>query len=235
MQLPFAGIVPPVSVAVFAPVPTAPAPQVVVALGGAAIASDAIGSVSVSDALVNATPLGLVSVSVTVEVPPPPWRVAGRKALAPVTGCNAATVSVAFAFCGFVPCDDETAPAGMMLMNTPADGDITSTVTVHCPAMPPEAAGIVPPETEKLPTPDVAVTVAPQDVVVFAGVATTTVPGRLSVNATAVAGDALLLSRMTVSVEVCPAETFVGLNVLLTPTAARALDATKATREPEGA
>ena len=202
MQLPLAGIVPPVSVAVFAPVETVPAPQVVDAAGGAAIASDATGSVSVSDALVSATPLGLVNVSVTVDVSTPPWSVVGRKALAPVTGCSAATVSVAFAICGFDPCDDETAPTGMRLMNTPAAGDVTSTVTVHWPATPAAAAGIVPPETEKLLAPGVAVTAAPHVVVGFAGLATTTVPGRLSVNAVPVAVDALLLSRMTVSVEI---------------------------------
>ena len=44
------------------------------------MASDA-GSVSVSAALVSATPLGLVSVSVTVDAVPPPWRFVGRERL----------------------------------------------------------------------------------------------------------------------------------------------------------
>ena len=95
--------------------------------------------------------------------------------------------------------------------------------------MRPTAAGIVPPENEKLVAPDTAVTPPPQVLDAFAGVAMTTVPGRLSVNAVAVAAAGLLLIRMTVSVDVCPAETLVGLNVLLTPMAARATDGTTST------
>ena len=190
------------------------------------------GSVSVSAAPVSATPLGLVSVSVTVDAVPPPWRFVGANALTPVTGRSAATVSVAFAFCGFVPCDDATAPAGMLLMNTPAAGDSTSTVTVHWPATPPDAAGIVPPESEKLPAPGIAVTAPPHEVVAFAGLATTTVPGSASVNAVPVAAAGLLLRRKTVSVETWPAETLIGLKVLLTPTAAKAAGAAMARASP---
>ena len=223
MQLPFAGMVPPERLALFAVVVTVPAPQVVDALGTGATASDATGSVSVNAAAVSATPLGLVNVIVTVDGVPPPCRLAGAKALAPVTGRSAATVSVADAACALAPCEEVTAFAGIVLMNTPAVSESTSTCTVHCPATRPTAAGIVPPEKEKLPVPEVAVTVPPTHVVDAFGVAAmTTVPGRLSVNVAAVAAAGLLLIRMTVSVDDCPAETLIGLKVLLTPIAANA-------------
>ena len=148
---------------------------------------------------------------------------AGAKPLLPVTFESAATVSVACASCGFVPCDELTSPAPIVLMKTPAPADATSTCTVHWPGVAPTAAGTLPPASEKLAEPGVAVTMPPAHVVDALGVAaTTTVPGSASVNAAPVAAVALLLIRMTVSVEVCPAETFVGLNVLLTPIDANA-------------
>ena len=147
----------------------------------------------------------------------------GRNAFAPVTERSAATVSVAEAFCGLVPCDELTAPDGIVLMYTPGAGDTTVTCIEHWPATPAAAAGIVPPENDKEPLPGVAVTEPPTHVVeAFAGFATTTLPGSVSVNATAVAGAEFELSRMTVSVDVCPAETLVGANVLLSPTDANA-------------
>ena len=134
LQLRLAGMVPPASVALLAVVDTVPAPHVVVALGVGAMEM-ATGSVSVSEALVSATPFGLVSVTVMRDVGAGsvvlPCRTVGLNALAPVTGRSAATVSVAEAACELLPCDEATAFGGMVLMNTPEAGETMSTCTVH--------------------------------------------------------------------------------------------------------
>ena len=72
---------------------------------------------------------------------------------------------------------------------------------MHWPATGPTAAGIVPPENEKLVAPGTAEMAPPQVLEAFAGVAMTTEPGSASVNVVAVAAAGLLLIRMTVSVE----------------------------------
>ena len=106
---------------------------------------------------------------------------------------------------------------------TPGVAETTLTCTVHWPATNPTAAGIVPPESEKLPLPEVAVTMPPTHVVdAFAGFATTHVDGKCVSERRAVAAAGLLLIRMTASVDTWPAETLVPLNVLLTPIAANA-------------
>ncbi len=123
-------MVPAVSVALVAVVDTVPAPHVVVGLGVGATEIPA-GSGSVSEAFVSATPFGLVNVIVIRDVGAGsvvlPCRNVGLNALAPVAARNAATVSVADAACALLPCDEETAFAGMVLMNTPATGPTTST------------------------------------------------------------------------------------------------------------
>jgi len=117
VQLPFAGIVPPVKLALVAPAfaVTVPPTHVVDELGVGAMASPA-GSASLNVALVSCTPLGLASVIVTVDGLPFPCRFAGANTFVPVMCRSAATVSVACAACALDPCDDVTAPAGIVLM-----------------------------------------------------------------------------------------------------------------------
>ena len=60
-------------------------------------------------------PLGLVSVMVSVDAPPLPCTLVGEKALAAVTLAGVDTTRVACAACALVPCDEDTALAGMVL------------------------------------------------------------------------------------------------------------------------
>ncbi len=91
-----------------------PLPQVVAAFGVGAMLSVA-GSVSMIAALVSGTGLGFVSVIVSVDTGPLPWTLVGAKILLPVMLAGAETTSVACASCGFVPCDDATEPAAIVL------------------------------------------------------------------------------------------------------------------------
>jgi hypothetical protein len=98
--------------------------------------------------------------------------------------------------------------------------ETTSKLKVHVPGVPVEA-GIVAPVREALVAPAVAFTVPLVHVVLaFVGVATTTLVGRLSVSDVPVALPTFVLISVTVSVDVWPAETEMGLNPLLTPTSA---------------
>lgn len=64
-----------------------------------------------------------------------------------------------------------TVPAGMVLIKLPAVVEVTFTVTVHCPFVPPTLAGTVPPLKEMLVPPVTALTVPPQLLLTMAGVA----------------------------------------------------------------
>ena len=110
-------------------------------------------------------------------------------------------------------------------MNTPATGETTSTCTVHWPATSPDcrrnrAAG----KRKAGGAGNRRDGASRRWWMHSPACATTTVPGKPSVNVVPVAAAGLLLIRMTVSVDVWPAETLTGLNVLLTPIAANAAD-----------
>jgi hypothetical protein len=142
VQEPDAGIVPPESATLLAPLfaVTAP-PAQLVAPAGAAVFTRPAGYVSVTAAPVIAVVFGFVSVIVSTEVPFTPTAV-GAKAL--VTIGAESTVSVAVAALA-VPVSVVTAP--VELRYEPADALVTLTVTVQPPAgtVPPASASELPP------------------------------------------------------------------------------------------
>jgi hypothetical protein len=215
----FAGIVAPLKLTDVAVLDVVPRLHVVAALGVGEMASCA-GNESVMATFVSGTPLLFGSVIVSRLALPLPCTFVGANALLAATGANATTVNVACADCVLLPCEELTAPAGMVLTYVPATDDTTSTLKVHVPGVPVEA-GIVAPVREALVAPAVAFTVPLTQVVLAFGIAaTTTLLGRLSVSDVPVALPTFVLISVTVSVDVWPTETEMGLNPLLTPTSA---------------
>jgi hypothetical protein len=111
---PLAGIVAPLKLTDVAVLVAVPRLHVVVALGVGAMASCA-GKVSVIATFVSGTPLLFGSVIVSVLGLPLPCTFVGKKALLAATGAKATTVNVACADCVLLPCEDVTAPGGMVL------------------------------------------------------------------------------------------------------------------------
>jgi hypothetical protein len=103
---------------------------------------------------------------------------------------------------------------------------VTEAVTVHVPPL----GGIVPPLKAIVLLPEFAVVVPPQVVATLLGEATTSPPGRLSVNAAPVAAAVPVLPSVIVIVDAPLTVIDDGENVLLTVTAACAADAALRTR-----
>ena len=104
----------------------------------------------------------------------------------------------------------------------------------HWPGTPPVIAGIVPPVSGMGRVPGTIAPVTKPQVLlpIVRGLATVTPTGSVSATLTAVAIDALGLSRTMVSVDTCPATTELGLKLLLMPTAANAEVVSKSASAP---
>ena len=128
MHEPFAAIEPPDSCTDVPPAtPVTAPPQVVARLVG--LASNTLaGKLSVKPTLVIGTPLVFDSTIDIVDPVPPPCATFGANALVPVRFTSEVATSVACAACVFVSCDDDTAPAGIVLMYVPGVFDSTPTV-----------------------------------------------------------------------------------------------------------
>jgi hypothetical protein len=116
--------------------------------------------------------LGLVTTKVNVDVPPTAMFVGAKDFV--MVGGNKLTVKVAVAATVFLKATFvvRTAPTAIVFVTAaPAVAEVTFTVTVQLPL-----AGILPPLSTTLPTPAVAVTVLPVQVVAPAGVAALVTP-----------------------------------------------------------
>jgi hypothetical protein len=134
-----------------------------------------VGKVSVMDVWVKATDmLGLLIVIVSTLVSPT-QMVLGVKALVTVGAATPTTVTVALAGVVFVietpPPVELSALAGMVLIKFPRVVEVTSIPTVHSPGVTPTCAGTVPPLSNKVVVPGMAVTVPPHVLDIFAGFA----------------------------------------------------------------
>src|SRR5215831_11114822 len=194
-------------------------PHVLVAVGGAAITIPS-GRLSVSAAVVSASAFAPVLRTLIVSVETPPTRsVAGLNDL--LSAIDVTTrVTVALAAAALTkPSAVVTAPAAIVFVPEPAPaGVVMLTETVH------EVAPVasVPPASEKLPAPEVAVTVPPTQVVAAFGFEDTECPaGSVSVNAMPEnAGAPFACVNVTVSRESAPAATVAGANAFATVSAA---------------
>ena len=86
------------------------------------------------------------------------------------------------------------APAGSMLIRFPGVFDVTSTATVHDPGVIPDRAGTVPPVNDRVVPPGTAVTLPPQLLLKFTGLAIKRpgwTPTKLSVQVASVNGKSL--------------------------------------------
>lgn len=210
VQEPFAGIVPPVKTTLEAPaLAVSVPPQVLLALPETVTP---LGNGSVSGAVRSATAAsGLSKVMVKVDTAPA-RTMAGPKALLTVGGAavaGAVTVSVATAGAAFPPLLVCSAPAGSELMNVPALGEVTFTVTVQEPS-----AGIDPPVNVTVELPATDASVPPH--VVLPDFETTTPLGNVSVSGVPrLAALPSGLVKVIVRVETPPAVMLFELKVLL--------------------
>lgn len=98
-----------------------------------------------------------------------------------------------------------------MFVTLPIVDDVTRALKVHDPRVEPTAAGIIAADSENELAPGTAVTDPPAHVVVpFAGLATVTPAGRLSVSDALVSGAALPFVIVTVRVAALPEASVVG-------------------------
>src|SRR5258706_11527600 len=191
---------------------TTPAPDGhVVVIFGAAATSTLAGSVSVKLMPDCAgLPARLVSVKVSVEVPPTSI-VVGAKAL-----FNDACTTVSVWFVTPLVSTPPTVTLPDPLVYAFAVLEVTSTVTVQVLA---PAAALTPvPPMVKVPVPAVAVMVGapPQPLTTFGTAAITKLAGKVSLKVSPVlAGEPAGLVMVKVSVEVCPTPTVVGAKALL--------------------
>src|SRR5947209_5874855 len=165
------------------------------------------GSVSVNPTPVTVSGFGLVSVIVSVELPPT-GTVDGAKLFA-TSGCPI-TSSVAVAAAPLAPFEVVTPPAPMVFVYVPSVAAVTSVVTVQVPP-----AAIVPPLSCSEVSPAFAVTVPPHEDVAFGDDALTMPNGYLSVNAAFVAGVLPGFVMVTVSVDASPVPIVEGVNVFV--------------------
>ena len=143
------------------------------------------------------------------------------KALVPVRGEGADTVSEADAALGLLPWSVVvTEPTAMVSVCVPAVAAFTTTSKVHCPVSVPTVCGTAPPESENDPTPGVAVKVPPQLLLVTD--CTTTPVGKLLVNASPFAIEVAELTSVIFSVEVWLVNILIVPNETLTSTTAYA-------------
>ena len=222
MQLPFAGIVPPLNENDSElPAGVTVPPQLVDADAGEATVTFA-GSVFVNAAPVMAMPFEFVSVMLYVLTPPSGID-GGVKALVTVGGLM--TVIVALPGTVFDPALLlVTEPAARVFVAGPAVVPSTDTVTVQV-----LFAGTVAPL--RLTELAVVITVAPTHVDIAFGVADVAMPaGKVSVNAAPVTSIAFEFVSVMVSVDVPPIGMTLGVNALATPRPARMLRVSEAGR-----
>jgi len=210
VQLEFAAMVAPLRL--IAVPPTARAgvnvpPQVFVVVSGVAMETPA-GKASLKATPFNAMlPFGLVTVIVSVEVPPD-GIVAGVNAFVMLGAAVVVTSSVALAVPP-VPALVETT-ADVVLVTNPSVALVTFTVTVQLPpaaTVPPLRLIAVPPTT------GVGVSVPPQVLLTINGVAMETPPGKVSVKPTPVsATPAFGLVTVMARADVPPEAIFAGVN-----------------------
>ena len=110
------------------------------------------------------------------------------------------------------------APAGIVLMRFPGVVDVTSIATVHEPGVVPTWAGTVPPLNENDVPPATAVTLPPQVLLKFTGLAMTIpgwTPARLSVQEALVKAKGFGLKIVTLRREIPPEAIEIGVKLLL--------------------
>ena len=196
---------------------TVPLPQVVDALGAAAMVTP-LGSASLAVRPVSATAPAAVFASVIVRVEVPFTEIEpGANALESVTFGARTTVSTALAAAPLVaPCVLVSAPAGMVFVYPPATALVTFTVTVHVAAAP-----TLPPLSATREPPGAAVTLPlPHVVEAFGVAAIATLAGKASVSAMPLsATDPLaVFAIVIVSAEMPVSGIVAGLKALLSVT-----------------
>jgi len=147
-----------------------------------------VGKVSVSDVWVKELFVLVLLIVIVRTLISPAQIVLGANVLDTVGVATSTTVTVALAGVVFVietpPPVELSVLAGIVLIKFPRVVEVTSIPTVHSPGIAPTCAGTVPPARDNVVVPGTAVTVPPQVLDIFAGLAINNpgcIPTKLSV------------------------------------------------------